>query len=216
MRAFRHGPSHMHQVRGICTTAAIAIVAQGCSAGVAPLSTGSISPPSATTRTAQQTDCPSEAPSGKAMSVESMLSSARAAQENGKTPSASAMSQDCAAARVRAQLAAVGGASADASPAATRSAAQDLMIEFDGDEARVAAKDRAALAALARHNRDAGRKVARIHAGRGGAGNVFEQAILAQQRARAVQDLLPKDVKATIDFDPELADDTVRIEFLQG
>jgi hypothetical protein len=53
-----------------------------------------------------------------------------------------------------------------------------------------------------------------IFAGRGGKGNMFDQAVVAQKRANHVKELLPRSMIVSVEFDPQQIDDTVRIEFV--
>lgn len=196
----------------------VAALLSGCgatlpSAGGNPLSTGSIEARKAAPEPVVR-DCNIDLHNGRRTTVQSLLDSARATDsDNSRTGNASqsALSPDCAAARTRAQAAAISRGPLEELNASESNAA--MTIEFIGDDERLASKDKAALSSFVASNRSAGRRTVRIFAGRGGGGNVFEQVVLAQKRARTVQAMLPSNIHVFIEFDPALADDTVRLEF---
>lgn len=53
-----------------------------------------------------------------------------------------------------------------------------------------------------------------IAVGRGGIGNAFEQATIAHNRVRLINEMLPPALVTSIMFDPELADDTLILTFI--
>lgn len=188
----------------------VAALLSGCGASLEPVTTASVNSRSAAVTPARQPDCAIEVTSAKPTTVDAMLAAARNAQPS---TSAATSNQDCVSARMRAQLASVAAAPADAPSNAVAGAARELTIEFDGDETRLTDKDKAALSSLVAANRKAGSRSVRLQAGRGGAGNIFEQAVVAERRARLVKRQLPPDLSVSIEFDPAQADDTVRVEF---
>jgi hypothetical protein len=63
---------------------------------------------------------------------------------------------------------------------------------------------------------DTDRVHAKIIAARGGAGNAFDQLMVARSRAQRINEMLPKHVVASIEFNPEMPDNTLRVEFAGG
>ena len=53
-----------------------------------------------------------------------------------------------------------------------------------------------------------------VAVGRGGIGNAFEQATIAHNRVRLINEMLPPALVTSIMFDPELADDTLILTFI--
>lgn len=217
MAACRHGRDRRIDLAVL----GIGLLLSGCGATLSPpgssaLTTGSIEPKK-TSAEAPGGGCSIELDGRRSTTVQSLLATARVAEREPRRHGSSgqaSVSPECAAARTRAQLAAIDGGSSDV--ASARGQASELTVEFNADEERVAPKDKPALSSFIASNRTAGRKSVRIYAGRGGGGNVFEQAVLAQKRARAVQSMLPSNVAVSIEFDPGQADDTVRLEFDKG
>ncbi len=210
MRACRAEPLRSVSVTTVLVVVCVAASLPGCGASLEPITTASVSSRPAAVASARQPDCAVEVTAAKPTTVDAMLTAARSSQPS-TAPAAS--SQDCVNARIRAQLASVAAGPVDAPSAAVAVAGRELTIEFDGDDARLTDKDKAAVASLVAANRKAGSKVVRLQAGRGGGGNIFEQAVLAERRARLVKRLLPPDLSVSVEFDPAQADDTVRVEF---
>lgn len=73
-----------------------------------------------------------------------------------------------------------------------------------------------ALALAAKFSEAASRDDVRltIAVGRGGIGNAFEQVMMAHNRVRLINEMLPPRLVASSTFDPELADDTLIITFV--
>lgn len=207
--------------RRILAVLGIGLYLSGCGAALPPpgsnaLTTGSVERKQTAVEAAGG-GCSIELEGRRSTTVQSLLATARVAERDPRREGSdgqASVSPECAAARMRAQLAAIDHEPRDAATA--RGQAAELTVEFNADEERVAARDKPALSNFIASNRTAGRKTVRIYAGRGGGGNVFEQAVLAQKRARAVQAMLPSNVAVSIEFDPGQADDTVRLEFDKG
>jgi hypothetical protein len=159
-------------------------------------------------------NCPTTAEPAKTMGVAALLEQAKAAPDAPKSNPMSKAESDCLAARVKAQLMATSG-----QPAATQtgpgvpSKGTDLTIDFDSETAPISPKDKRAIAEMLTKRAGTTDKV-RIFAGRGGKGNMFDQAVVAQKRANHVKQLLPASMVVSVEFDPQQIDDTVRIEFV--
>lgn len=92
---------------------------------------------------------------------------------------------------------------------------EELFIDFEPAMVTLSEKEQNAIREAAAVRLAGGDKVARICAARGGSGNWFDQAVVAQKRARVVNELLPPRMVASLEFDPALPEDTVRIEFVK-
>lgn len=93
--------------------------------------------------------------------------------------------------------------------------ADELYLDFDVTSVTLSDREKASLrqAVAARILAGGAATRIRISAGRGGSGNLFEQAKFGEKRARGVKELLPPQVVEAIEFDPTLPEDTVRLEF---
>lgn len=105
-------------------------------------------------------------------------------------------------------------AAAAAVPAAP-SDVEELYIDFEPTAVTLADKDRQAAREAIAIRLAGGGKSARIYAARGGNGNWFDQAVIAQKRARVVKELLPNRMVSSLEFDPSLPEDMVRVEFVK-
>jgi hypothetical protein len=207
----------------------------GCSGNSSPLlapppanlQTGQLPPKQGAQSVAEQAqlkaalkNCPTTAEPTKTIGVAAMIEQAKTTPDAPKAGQMSKADSDCLAARVKAQLIASSGQSAPASAGSNATAGPsfpskggDLTIDFDSETAPVSPKDKRAIAEmLAKKGSSTGR--IKIFAGRGGNGNMFDQAVVAQKRANRVKELLPPSVVVSVEFDPQQIDDTVRIEFL--
>jgi hypothetical protein len=164
-------------------------------------------------------NCPTSAEPAKTIGVSAMLEQARKTSKSTDTSNAPQMSKaesDCLAARVKAQLLETSNLP-PTSPAVAASIPQKaggLTIDFDGETAPISPKDKSAIAALVAAKKAGSANKVRIFAGRGGAGNMFDQAVVAHNRANRVKELLPPGMVVSVEFDPQQIDDTVRIEFV--
>ncbi len=104
------------------------------------------------------------------------------------------------------------GATRGVAPASTT---EELFVDFEPSSLSLPARERQALKEAVAVRLVGGGKAVRIFAARGGQGNWFDQAVVAQQRARAVNALLPPRMEVSMEFDPSLPEDTVRIEFIK-
>jgi hypothetical protein len=165
-------------------------------------------------------NCPTAAEPAKTIGVSAMLEQAR--NTNADVPKTTPLSKsesDCLAARVKAQLIETssqppGAPAATAATPAIKSKSGDLTIDFDSETAPVSPKDQRAIAAMLAAKKGGSANKIRIFAGRGGNGNMFDQAVVAQKRANRVKELLPPGMVVSVEFDPQQIDDTVRIEFV--
>jgi hypothetical protein len=161
-------------------------------------------------------NCTTTAESAKPIGVAAMLAQAKTTPDAPKSGQISKAESDCLAARIKAQLIATAPA-APAAPAGDANAlvpskGSDLTIDFDSETAPVSPKDKRVIADMLAKKGKASK--VRIFAGRGGGGNMFDQAVVAQRRANSVKELLPPGMVVSIEFDPLQVDDTVRIEFV--
>jgi hypothetical protein len=183
-----------------------------------PLQTGQIQAKSPAASTTEQAllktairNCPTTAEPAKTIGVAAMLEQAKTTSDAPKSNQMSKAESDCLAARVKAQLVAT-SSPAPAAPSGP-SKGSDLTIDFDSETAPISPKDKRAIADMLAKRAATTGKV-RIFAGRGGKGNMFDQAVVAQKRANHVKQLLPPSMVVSLEFDPQQIDDTVRIEFV--
>jgi hypothetical protein len=160
-------------------------------------------------------NCPTIAEPAKNIGVAAMLEQAKAAPDAPKPTQMSKAESECLAARVKAQLMATSNQQAPvtAPGSVVPSKGTDLTIDFDSETAPISPKDKRAIAEMVSKKAAASSKVL-IFAGRGGKGNMFDQAVVAQKRANHVKQLLPPGMVVSVEFDPQQIDDTVRIEFV--
>lgn len=92
---------------------------------------------------------------------------------------------------------------------------EELYIDFEPASVTLSDKEKASLreAVTAKLLATGKQTKIKISAARGGTGNLFDQATFATKRARSVKEVLPPRVVETIEFDPSLPEDTVRLEF---
>lgn len=109
-------------------------------------------------------------------------------------------------------VAGTAAANAPAQPGSRR----EYYVDFDPDAITLPDAARSALSAAVKANRDAGYGKIKLATARGGRGNGFDQAVIAQKRARLVNELLPSGMVVSQEFDPTLPEDTVRIEFISA
>lgn len=102
-----------------------------------------------------------------------------------------------------------------AAVAGTQSDVEELYIDFEPTAVTLTDKDRQAAREAIAIRLAGGGKTARIYAARGGSGNWFDQAVIAQKRARVVKELLPNRMLSSLEFDPSLPEDMVRVEFVK-
>jgi hypothetical protein len=161
-------------------------------------------------------NCPTTAEPTKTIAVAAMIEQAKSATAAPKSGQMSKTESDCLAARVKAQLIATSsqqGPTNAPTGSTSPSKGTDLTIDFDSETAPISPKDKRAIADMLSKKGSTASKV-RIFAGRGGNGNMFDQAVVAQKRANRVKELLPPGMVVSVEFDPQQIDDTVRIEFV--
>jgi hypothetical protein len=149
-------------------------------------------------------------------SVDALLQEARKTADAKGEKTGAAQPPECHAARLEAQLFETGLVlpAAAKSASATLDADPNVIVEFDSENAGISEKDRKAVIAAIAAQAKAGRRLVRIYAGRGGDGNIFERAAIADRRAKLVKRLFPAGMVNLVEFDPLQADDTVRVEFI--
>lgn len=107
-----------------------------------------------------------------------------------------------------------GAAMPNGSPAAGQpSSDAELFIDFEPDSVTLPERNQRAIREAVAARMLGGARRLRIVAARGGSGNMFDQAVIAQKRARAVKDMLPVRMVSSVEFDPTIPEDTVKIEF---
>ncbi len=90
-----------------------------------------------------------------------------------------------------------------------------VLLRFPGTSSTLGDDEKARLdAAVTLHRNNA--KSARIVAGPAGEGAAFERLLLAEKRSQAVEEALPQSLDRTRNYSPQLAPDTVRVEFQPG
>ena len=94
-----------------------------------------------------------------------------------------------------------------------KSSNQELYVDFQADSVTLSDKEKASLREAVAARALTGWSRVSISAARGGAGNLFDQAIVGQKRARAVNEIIPIAMIELVEFDPTLPEDTVRLEF---
>ena len=90
---------------------------------------------------------------------------------------------------------------------------QELYIDFQSDSVTLSDKEKATLREAIAAKALSGWSRITISAARGGTGNSFDQAIVAQKRAKVVNEIIPIRMIELVEFDPTLPEDTVRLEF---
>jgi hypothetical protein len=111
------------------------------------------------------------------------------------------------------QLAAAATATPPAAPDPAKPVPQELYIDFQPDSVTLSDKEKAALREAVAARALSGWSRISISAARGGPGNQFDQAVVAQKRARVVNEIIPIAMIELVEFDPTLPEDTVRLEF---
>ena len=90
-----------------------------------------------------------------------------------------------------------------------------VLLRFSGTSSTLGDDEKARLdAAVTLHRNNS--KSARIVAGPAGEGAAFERLLLAEKRSQAVEEALPQSLDRTRNYSPQLAPDTVRVEFQPG
>jgi hypothetical protein len=112
-----------------------------------------------------------------------------------------------------AQLAALAVQTPVKDDATATSSNPELYIDFQSDSVTLSDKEKASLREAVAARALTGWSRISISAARGGAGNQFDQAIVGQKRARAVNEIIPIAMIELVEFDPTLPEDTVRLEF---
>lgn len=157
---------------------------------------------------------------GKGVSVEEMLARARRAGGGGGGGSAQVASADhasapppTAAAQVSAQPAPPKGDAARAASAPAEPAEPKPLFEitYDGSDDQPPAPAAEALAKKLKAARLPAKTEVTILAGPGPGTTAFDQALLANRRARNIRSLLPEGWKIGQVYDPTFPPDTVRI-----
>jgi hypothetical protein len=143
-----------------------------------------------------------------------MLARARHDAPAAQSPS-KVLSEECLKARLHAQVAAAHNAEpVDVSQKASSTKAElgELIIDFRSDGDTLPASE---ILRIKRFQSElklkAGNKI-KLTVARGGFGNMFEQAVIAQRRARVIKELFPARMITSTDFDPQQSEDTVRVE----
>lgn len=152
---------------------------------------------------AATTPAPGAEASGS-VSVNEILARARAdgsAPPSGGTPQAGAEPAQIAATR--------------ADPMTTGSvrppASRDIIVPFEEGADSLSPAETQKLASALKAKKLGDKMPIVLLAGPANASSAFDQALLAQKRARAVQSLLPSSVSAKVDYDPNAEPDTVKI-----
>ncbi|MCA0303078.1 MAG: hypothetical protein LCH95_11815 [Proteobacteria bacterium] len=90
-----------------------------------------------------------------------------------------------------------------------------VVLRFPGTTTTLGDDEKARLdAAVTLHRNNS--KAARIVAGPASEGAAFERLLTAEKRSQAVDEALPQSLDRTRDYSPQLAPDTVRVEFQPG
>lgn len=90
-----------------------------------------------------------------------------------------------------------------------------VVLRFPGTTTVLGDDEKARLdAAVTLHRNNS--KAARIVAGPASEGQAFERLLTAEKRSQAVDEALPQSLDRTRDYSPQLAPDTVRVEFQPG
>lgn len=90
-----------------------------------------------------------------------------------------------------------------------------VVLRFPGAVTALSDDEKARLdAAVTLHRNNT--KAARIVAGPASEGAAFERLLTAEKRSQAVDEALPQSLDRTRDYSPQLAPDTVRVEFQPG
>lgn len=95
----------------------------------------------------------------------------------------------------------------------TKAGEQELYVDFQAESVALSDREKAALREAVAARVLSGWSRISISAARGGTGNLFDQAIKAEKRARVVNEIIPNRMIELVEFDPTLPEDTVRLEF---
>ena len=105
---------------------------------------------------------------------------------------------------------------AAAPPAAddkSNTANQEVYVDFQPGSVTLSDREKAVLREAVAARALSGWSRISISAARGGTGNLFDQAIVAEKRAKVVNEIIPSKMIELVEFDPTLPEDTVRLEF---
>lgn len=109
---------------------------------------------------------------------------------------------------------AVQAAASVTTPQSSKSASpEELYIDFQAGSVTLSEREKLAVKEAVGARVLSGDVRVRIAAARGGSGNWFDQATIADKRARFVNGILPNTMVDSVEFDPNLPEDTVRLEF---
>jgi hypothetical protein len=111
------------------------------------------------------------------------------------------------------QFAAAATTTPPTAPDPAKPVPQELYIDFQPDSVTLSDKEKSALREAVAARALSGWSRVSISAARGGTGNQFDQAVVAQKRARVVNEIIPIAMIELVEFDPTLPEDTVRLEF---
>jgi hypothetical protein len=103
--------------------------------------------------------------------------------------------------------------SATDEPAKPKANPQELFVDFQPDSLTLSDREKAAIRETVTARAQSGWSRISISAARGSSGNQFDQAMVAQKRARVVNEIIPIQMIELVEFDPTLPEDTVRLEF---
>jgi len=98
-------------------------------------------------------------------------------------------------------------------PTAGSAGREELYIDFQPGSVTLSDREKFAIKDAVGARLLSGDVRLRISAARGGTGNLYEQATIADKRARVVNGILPNKLVDSVEFDPDLPEDTVRLEF---
>ena len=196
---------------------ALVALLSGCTADHSTL-TPPVTASTTNTQNITLQDCPIAEKGIKSETVATLL--ARARQEDTARPETTTPLDDaCFKARLQEQVSAVlrtDQRTVVAKGSPTPTPLGELIVDFQADSIVVTATEAAKIKRfLAAQNLKPGSRI-RVSVARGGFGNMFDQAVVAQQRARVVKELFPAQVLSSVNFDPQLAEDTVRVEVVNS
>ena len=95
----------------------------------------------------------------------------------------------------------------------SNTANQEVYVDFQPGSLTLSDREKAAVREAVAARVLSGWSRISISAARGGTGNLFDQAIVAEKRAKVVNEIIPSKMIELVEFDPTLPEDTVRLEF---